>query len=237
MRTTIIFFLLGAFNCFSQEPSATAGKLYGGFGHFSFSGQSFNIGGMNALLKQNSYGEIDPFQYSWGGGGNFVIGNWMLGGEGAGIFNSSASNADNSINFSGGYGFFNLGYLFRPAKRWLLYPALGLGAGGYDLTISSKSANRNFQDQITSPSGYVTMQSGGLLLNAQLGWQYFFCGKHTSGFFIGAKTGYRYTPAPWNFSLSGERISDGPAVNMDGFYFTLVLGGGSVNKSVAKVSE
>jgi len=216
-------------NIFSQENAARKSvKLNGGFGHGSFTIQQININGLNNLLTAQGYGKINPYQMSWGGGGNFAIKNFLIGGEGAGFVGSRVSNNSNSIDFTGGYGHFNFGYIIYSGKRSVLYPMLGIGGGGFSILVNQKNQNNNFEDQINSPAGGVIMDAGGLLLNAQIAYQYFICGHEKEGFFIGLKTGYRYSPGQWKMSVNGNELNNAPRINMNGFYATIILGGGSL---------
>jgi hypothetical protein len=212
----------------AQEEKRVNKNLYGGFGHFTFIGQSVNINGLNTLLSEKNYGNINPNQVSWGGGGNFVIKNFVIGGEGAGFFSSNSSNTSNSLNFSGGSGLFNLGYAFAVGKHSLIYPLVGIGGGGYSIVFSQKNTSTDFNNQISVPNGQVNMQSGGILLNAQLAYQRFFCGPEREGFLIGIKAGYHYSPGPWKFTVNRNSVTNAPGINMNGPYVSIILGGGSV---------
>jgi len=221
-----------AINSFSQEEiSKKREKISGGFGNFNFTAQSINIGGLNNMLSGSGYGQINPLQFSWGGGGNFVIKNFMIGGEGAGFFGASTSNANNSINFTGGYGQFNVGYMISTGKHSVLYPMIGAGGAGFSFLINQKNTKNSFYDQINSPTGSLAMDAGGLILNAHLAYQYFFCGHATQGFFAGFKAGYTYSPNSWKLNIGRNELNDSPLINMNGFYATVIFGGGNLIKS------
>jgi hypothetical protein len=205
-------------------------RTNGGFGHFSFTGQNIDFGSLNNTISNNGYGKFDATQGTWGGGGCFVINNFILGGEGAGLFASSVSNPSNSIEMSGGYGTFNFGYMLHHAKRSALYSTLGAGVGGFNFIVNQKGGNTDFNQQINTPSGAVTMNAGGALFNAQIAYQYFFCGKQTTGFFVGMKAGYRYSPSAWKLNVNGNNLDGGPTVNMNGAFVTVILGGGFLGK-------
>lgn len=204
---------------------------HGGFGHFNFSGQVINLRPLNDALTLSGYNTFNSNQASWGGGGCFVISNFIIGGEGAGLFNSTVSNSVNSIQLSGGYGAFHLGYLLHRSKRSLFYSALGAGLGGYSLMVNQKNNPATFGEQIGSPKGSVTLNAGGALFNAQVAYQYFFCGKETSGFFAGIKAGYRISTSHWKINAGEASLDSAPTMNMNGAYLTLILGGGHVGKS------
>jgi hypothetical protein len=227
----ILLFAAGALQAQEENKKENSIGLSGGFGHCSFTAQSLDLKAWNGLLAANGYGAISSNQLSLGGGGNFALKSFLIGGEGAGFVGSSTSSALNAIDFDGGYGFLNAGYVIPAGKKWLLYPMLGAGAGGYSILIRQKNPNSNFSDQISTPNGGTLMEAGGLLFNAQLGCQYFFCGKNTQGFFVGLKSGYRFSPTAWKLRVSGTEMAGAPEINMNGFYATLILGGGSVVKT------
>jgi hypothetical protein len=224
--------LLGLNNLTAQEATENRiSKTSGGFGYFGFTGKRVNIGELNSFLASQDYGKVKPEQLTWGGGGNFAIRNVLVGGEGAGFFTSQTSNNYNTLTFTGGYGYFNTGYILCCKKRYTLYALAGIGGGGYSMIINNKNMNTSFHDQVNSPSGAVTIESGGLLFNAQLCYQYFFCGKNTEGFFAGLKAGYHYSPSNWKMSVNNIQLSEAPGINMNGAFVTLILGGGSLIKN------
>lgn len=216
---------------FAQEKGEISSKkLSGGFGHTSFIAQQINIGNLNNVLTANGYGNISTTQLAWGGGGNFVFNNFMIGGEGAGFIGSRTSNGFNSMNLKGGYGFLNVGYAFSADKKGIFYPMIGAGLAGFDMYVRKKDANANFEDQINSPSGSAVINAGGFVLNAQLAYQHFFFFEGKSGILLGLKAGYRYSPSSWNMDINGNRLNNAPAVNMNGFYAGIIIGGGGLGR-------
>lgn len=233
MKTTAFYFylllaLLAGCHVKAQTETAPSRALYGGFGHLNFSAEQLNLGGLNASLSSGSYGSIQPYTSSFGGGGSFAIHNFLIGGGGAWLMHSNAQSPENDLNLKGGYGYFSFGYIVHSGKRSILYPAIGLGGGGYDITISRKNTKEDFSQQLNSPQGMIALEAGGWLGTAQISYQYFFSKNATEGFFIGVKAGYRYSPYNWHTTMNNTDISNAPKINMNGFYVTLILGGGSL---------
>jgi hypothetical protein len=226
---TVGLVLAVAGRAFSQEP-VPAGKpgLTGGFGHGSFTARFIDFGALNAALSAQNYATLNPVQFAAGGGGNFVVRDFMFGGEGATIISSAVSNASNSVTFTGGYGQLNLGYILYKSQRSIFYPMLGIGGGGYSLLVRQKNPGGSFDNQIQAPSGGSQLDAGGFLLNVQLAFQRFFCGRNKEGFMLGIKAGYYYSPSAWTMRMSGEELHDAPRLNMNGPYVTLFIGGGSL---------
>jgi hypothetical protein len=213
---------------YAQETAST-GKLYGGFGAFGFSWEQLNIGSLNTALTGNGYGQLQTSVPSFGGGGYFCIGNILIGGYGSWLSSTQTHNADNSANFKGGYGSFMMGYAFAKGKRSLFYPAIGIGGGGFDLVINEKSSSANFSQQINKPNGTLNAGAGGWIVNAQIGYQRFFGGKDLEGFLVGVKAGYKFSPA-WTISSTSGPMDNAPAINMNGLYVTITLGGGGLER-------
>lgn len=214
----------------AQTENAQGPKnLYGGFGHLNFSGEQLNLGDLNTSLSANGYGKISPYTGSFGGGGAFVIHNFVIGGGGAWLMNTSTQNGTNTFNIKGGYGHFNFGYVAYTGKRSLLYPTLGIGGGGYNILISQKNPKEDFPQQLNTPQGTMNLGAGGWMATVQLSYQYFFNKNTTEGFCIGIKAGYKYSPYNWRTTmLNNSSIGNSPSMNMNGVYITLFLGGGSV---------
>lgn len=229
MKTIITIFLFGilCFTTTAQETS-TRQKHFGGFGYSHFSTEQFQSTGLNNLLKTEGYSPLPSVNTSFGGGGMFVIGNFMVGGGGAWLPEKNVSNDVNALTVKGGYGMFNLGYLVFKTKRTMLYPALGVGGGGYDLLVQKKQPSTDFASHLNSPQDMLAASAGGLLVSAEATYQYFFNREHTQGFFIGLKGGYKYAPANWRFGVNGQNFNQSPSINMTGWYVTIIIGGGSV---------
>jgi hypothetical protein len=203
-------------------------KRSGGIGHLNFSAEQLNIGSLNSALSANNYGTLNPYTSSFGGGGLFSVNNMLFGGGGAWLMNTSTANSFNSVNLKGGYGCFNIGYLFSAGKRSLFYPTLGIGGGGYTIFVGQKNASSaDFEQQLNTPNGMISIEAGGWMTTFQLNYQYFFS-RSTEGFFIGLSAGYKYSPYAWSSAMNNSKLSNAPEINMNGFFVRLCLGGGSI---------
>lgn len=212
----------------AQDSLSKKTRLNGGFGHFNFSLEQLNLDKMNSTLSANGFEKLNPLTFSYGGGGAFCVSNFVIGGGGAWLAGSRVRNTDRSLNIKGGYGYFSLGYILFSGRRYVLYPSLGIGGGGYSMIISKKDTLHGFSEQLNSPSGMVTADAGGWMTNVQLSYQYFFNNAGTQGFFIGIRAGYKYSPSGWKISVNDNELSGAPTMNMNGFYATIILGGGSL---------
>jgi hypothetical protein len=219
-----------AFTTQAQEQAVKNKRetLSGGFGHFTFSGQQLNLNNLNGMLNTLGFNSLSNNYLSFGGGGGFVFNNFFIGGEGGSLATSNTSNLNSTLSFKAGCGYFNFGYIVHSTKRSVLYPIVGVGGGGYTMNVNSKNVNSNFQDQLNTPNGGATLQGGGLMINSQLCYQYFFVGHEKEGLFLGLKAGYRYCPTTWKMSVNGSHVNNAPGLNMNGAYVSIILGGGSL---------
>jgi hypothetical protein len=224
----ICLFTATFFSAQEQKAKCKHEKLWGGIGHISFSGEQLNLSDLNKSLEGSSYPSIPLNSTSFGGGGVFILNNVVVGGGGAWLMNQKTQNPLSSVNLKGGYGYFSLGYVVYSNKRSLLYPTLGIGGGGYTIMVDQKNSPKDFSQQLNSPNGMVALDAGGWMANFQLSYHYFFTGKDKEGFFIGLKAGYKYSPYNWTTSINDNRLNNSPKINMNGFYATLVLGGGNI---------
>ena len=229
---TIILLCFAAIASTGQtETNATKNKrLSGGFGYFSLSGEQLNLNDLNRSLSALGYTSFNTMATSFGGGGLFSINNFLLGGGGASLNSQNVYNETNAINLKGGYGFFNFGYIVYSGKRSVLYPAIGLGAGGYSLSIRKKNLPGNFTQQLNTPEGMVTTEVSGRMLNLELNYL-LFLRKEKTGFYLGFKAGYKYSPQSWETKLVHASLTNSPNMNMNGFYASILIGGGGLSQT------
>jgi hypothetical protein len=233
--STIFTIVILAINSISaQEASKHHSALYGGFGYFGFAGEQHNLAEFNKSLSAVGYKEISIYNTSFGGGGNFIIHNFLIGGHGAWISGNRTENANNYLNIQGGYGLFNLGYVVFSDIKSVLYPEIGLGGGGFDITISEKNINTDFENQLRRPTNMTTITTGGLLINTSFGYLRFFNKASKEGLSIGLKLGYKFNPNEWMSGIDQTTMINTPKFNMSGFYASIIIGGGGiVNLSTA----
>jgi hypothetical protein len=214
----------------TAQTEVKSNKSCGGFGYFSFSGEQLHLTDLNHSLTANGYSSFNTIGTSYGGGGYFVINNFMIGGGGSWLADSRRKNPGSSQHLKGGYGCFSIGYLIYSGKRSLFYPTIGLGGGGYDMIVSKNSSSPDFTQQLNTPSGTLSANAGGWMSNIQLNYQCFFSKAGTEGFFIGLRAGYKYSPYDWSVGIDNNKLNNAPGINMNGFYASIILGGGSVFK-------
>jgi hypothetical protein len=109
-----------------------------------------------------------------------------------------------------------------------LYPCLGVGGGGFDLSVGPKTTPGDFSQQLSSPTGMMKAGAAGWFVNAEITYQHFFMASGLQGFFIGARAGYRYSPTDWRFACNGQPFGNSPTINLTGLYISLLIGGGGL---------
>jgi len=218
---------------FSQETKSN--KVSGGLGYFMVGYTGFNLGGMNTLLKDNGYPELTNGSFTFGGGGHFIVNNFIIGGEGHGLSGSKSSNANYDLAIGGGYGFFNLGYIVYNNPTVNIYPLLGFGGGGATIGITDKSKiPENFNDLLENPARESYITNGGFMMNLSIGADFFIAGakneNFSGGWIMGIKAGYIYNTSGDDWYFNNEKIAGSPNAGISGPYVRLTIGGGGLGK-------
>lgn len=228
MKTTIMILLITCCGIAAAQEEKSRARHTGGFGHFAGSYETVELGALNTMLKTYGYNELPESMLSFGGGGAFVIRNFVIAMGGASLSGYQGSTDSTIISMSGGYGYLGGGYLISPGKRSFFYPNIGAGAGGFTMQLGKKGATPDFQDQLTLPRGRFQTGAGGAFINAQLAWQIMLGTGTKQGWSVGVKAGYRMSAGKWVMDVNGEDARNSPSVNLNGYYITLTLGGGGL---------
>ncbi|MCF8369772.1 MAG: hypothetical protein K9G76_12100 [Bacteroidales bacterium] len=234
--TLILLIVIINHSLVKGQDKQISNKYLGGFGYFMVGHKSFDLQKMNDAFKANAYPEINNGSVSIGGGGHYLINNWLIGGEGAGLLGNTVENNNYRLVHAGGYGFFNLGYLALRTPSFMLYQVLGIGGGNLTVYIKDKNLLTNsFDDLLENPGRESIIATGGFLLNFSIMANYFISGNrkenNSSGFILGIKGGYVLNTTGNNWQLSGQTLKDSPAAGMSGPYVSIVLGGGGIAKN------
>ncbi len=216
-----------------ENESISQTKYFGGFGYLSTGYQNIDIKNLNAQLKIHNFPELDKKFVAMGGGGFGIMNNFVLGGEGFGLIGSEKSNQDYNISLFGGYGLFDLGYVLYSENGLTIFPLIGFGGGGIDITINEKKLV-NFDDVLSNPKRGSNLSVGGLILNIGMNAIYnidlFDNERNSRGFTIGVNFGYTHFLQLGNWTLFENEISNGPEVSISGFYLKFTIGGGGIRK-------
>lgn len=205
----------------------------GGHGYF-YAGTSFlDLDKLNEALTTRGYPRFATQLFSMGGGGHAFIGRLVLGGQGQALFGRSKDVVKNSTpyktNLNAGIGMFDIGYVVTPPARLQVFPMLGIGGGGLEVSVVEKQPPA-FDEILEHPARGARLSTGVFLLNLALGLDYLVpTGRDKSGMgglVLGVEVGYTFTPffAPW--SADEIEITGGPDVGITGPYLRLKIGGG-----------
>jgi hypothetical protein len=219
----------------NAQENTTSGKYNGGIGYFQTGYSFFNQSKLNDILKASGMPELENGSLSFGGGGHFIYKNFIIGGEGHGLRGNSSVNDQYRLNQSGGYGFFNFGYLVYQRSFITLYPIIGVGGGGFSVTITDKTGlPGNFNDLLADPKHESTISKGGFMLNFSVGSDFFISGtgsdKASGGFIIGLRAGYLLELNKNNWSVADEELAGGPDAGISGPFIRLTFGGGGLSR-------
>lgn len=223
----ILICLLTILSCplFSQDTDKP--KMMGG-GEFSFGYGSFPVSDLEAFLP---YGfNLSSDHLMFGGGGRNFIGRFVIGGSGFGIIGNEINDDSLEINTGGGYGTFDFGYLVIDKPKFKLYPTLGIGGGGYDISIAERK-NISAPQIREDPGQEIEISNGGFILDFRINtnWipilNYSEDKKAFGGYKTGLQLGFLYQVPSTNWSFSGGDVTNGPDFGLQGFYARLVIGG------------
>lgn len=230
---SLVFLTLGALatvqaqeltaNAPAEEP--TVEERAAGF--FAVGTQITDLGPLNDHLRGAGYPTFASKMVSLGGGGYGVVGNrLMLGGEGQGLITADGARQGRTVSVGGGYGLFNLGYLFRPSSNLRVYPLLGFGGGGLQLEIESAGTADDFEDVLTDPNRSATIGRASLLMNLGGGLEYQF-GAPGDGRSarIGVRAGYMISALSSDWQLDDNSLANGPEASLQGPFLQLTVGG------------
>lgn len=229
IAVTFLTMILMSSHMWSQSEKPNSNKLYGGFGHFICSAEQLNLGNLNNSLSADGYGTLNKLSTSFGGGGNFCVRNFLLGGGGAWLAGERTHNTNNALELKGGYGYFNIGFVAYAGKRSILYPKLAIGGGGYDITVSKINISDDFSKQLSNPGEMATISSGGWFTSFDVCYQIFLSENNMAGYCVGIKAGYRFSPGGWQTRINKTELTNAPKINLNGLSFGIILGGGALS--------
>jgi len=229
---SLLFLGLGAFATVQAQDSAgdaptdEPGTEERGTGFFAVGTQVADLGPLNNRLSNAGYPTFSSEMVSLGGGGYGVVGNrLMLGGEGHGLLTAEGTRQGRNVSVGGGYGLFNIGYLFSPASRLRVYPLLGLGGGGLQLDIESEGTADNFDEVLETPNRSATVGRASLLVSLGGGLEYQFGtpGEGRSAR-LGLRAGYVLSALRSDWQLDDQALADGPDASLRGPFVRLTIG-------------
>lgn len=227
--TLVLFLSMSGSYAVAQDTSSDRKATEGGAGFFAIGMTRAGLGTLNDRLDAAGYPTFGTRLLSFGGGGYTLVGGRVLiGGEGHGVFAPSETVQGRDVTLGGGYGLATVGYLAVARSGWQVYPQVGVGLGGVSVEIGSADG-ANFDDVLDAPNREARLNRGQLLASLALHATYTLgAPEGASGFRIGLQVGYLFAPAHGDWTMGGHTLPGGPEAGLDGAFFRLLLGGGSL---------
>jgi len=158
-----------------------------------------------------------------------LIDNWTLGGEIDLMRSRSEPIAAYKGEYSGRYGYVNIGYLYHSGGGLNIYPVLGLGSAVMNIDITPLAGT-----VIGNPSGlYDTTKLSAASFNVKVGANvdYMFTLKKNEGgknwgLVLGFQMAYQVTPMQSRWERSGISLFDDPEFKLKGAFLGLSVGFG-----------
>ncbi|MCX7907937.1 MAG: hypothetical protein N2560_00245 [Ignavibacteria bacterium] len=214
-----------------EEPNGK--KLNGGMGYFMPGVSILNIKDLNSTLASKNYPKFSSSLTSFGGGGHAIISNFIIGGEGHGMFAKEQTTDKVSLNLGAGYGVFNLGYVLFSSGGLMVYPLVGFGGSGISLSLTERYIPK-FEQVLDSLKGHVELSTGGFLLHFAIGADFLITfdnsEKAHGGVMVGLRAGFLYSPIAGDWKMDDVKVSGGPEIGLTGAYIRLLIGGGGFGK-------
>jgi len=215
----------------AQEP-ATAGVKPEVRGYLLIGGVGLDLDGINGSLGAQGFSEIGGETFSMGGGGHVLLGRWLLGAEGFGLFprESDTPGGEWQARISGGGGLVNVGYTVVRAGGTSVYPMLGIGAGGLTLQMTEQG-RPTFDDVMASPGRGSTLTRVAMLVQPAVGLDHLVRVREVDGMLagvvVGVRAGYTFSPVTSPWYLDTMRLAGSPDQGMEGAFVRVMIGGGT----------
>lgn len=197
----------------------------GGYGAFGPCIALLNYEKINNTFQRYGFTSLSNRHWLFGGGGYALTNRVLIGGAGWGGTQSVVSESLNvlcQVNYGGGE--FRTGYVIFDFRHLLVAPGLGIGGGGYSISLSPENRTvPSFDTLLTNPGRTSTVDFSGFSLNPQLTFilPFSFIGLELRG-------GYNIGPLGANWRLEdGGTILRGPEMTKGNLWFSLniILGG------------
>jgi hypothetical protein len=193
---------------------------------------SHDLGGINTALAGQEFESLDETVASLGGGIHVLLGRWIVGAEGFGLFPRESTRAGDAwrARLMGGGGVFNVGYVMVQAGGVTLYPIVGIGGGGLTLQMEDRSFP-TFDEVLADPGRSSIMTTMSMIVQPAIGVDHLIpFGREVEGvvpgLLLGIRFGYTFTPLNSDWYRHRSRIPGGPSQGMEGGFVRIMIGGG-----------
>ena len=224
-------------------PSRSLAVDSGGAGYFSPGVVIFTgLSNLNSFIAERGFDEIPPYGFEFGGHGYFFLKNFVIGAGGAGGFTMGSESNASTLSLGYGYGQALLGYVVIDKEKLLVFPLLGIGAGGVGFTVSAKET-KSFGDLLAKPTtaNMISFSRGMLVGSLSIDLVYFTgklrkpkgedygIRKSGGGLMLGIKVGYFLDiPIDKTWGVEGTEVNGVPDFNMSHIFVLVSIGGGGL---------
>ncbi|HAW49612.1 TPA: hypothetical protein DCX16_01475 [bacterium] len=206
------------------------GNAWGSGGEFILGRVTYNLDELNTRLKNHGFKSLNEACNIIGGGGYYIYNEKILVGGHGGGFTQETENATYTTIFSGGHGFFDIGYVFSKEKVRII-PIFGIGGGGVSLSITPKNIKSDFDDVLKDPRQEANLSAGNILFNLGIMVNYLLRlgrdEKTKGGLLFTLRGGYMFSPSKSKWYLLDKEVSGSPKIDLSSPYIYLGIGGGS----------
>ncbi len=216
-----------------HHPFCGTGIQGGGMGFFSMGINHLNLSELNSRLQKAGFATFPEDYFALGGFGQGIVRNIIIGGEGHGLLGEAVNGSGYKNRITGGYGFFNLGYVVMSSGNLLVYPMIGLGGGGISMRFTNTEQSLSFDDVMQNPQRESVLEKGGFMLHLTVGAEYLLNLSdkgNPGGFMVGVRLGYLWMPFSSGWEMHGREISGGPEVTLTGPYIRFFFGMGGFKR-------
>ncbi len=206
----------------------------GGYGAFGPTLALLNYDDINNTFQRYDFTKLNSQHWLFGGGGYALANRVLIGGAGWGGMQSVTSESLNllcRLNYGGGE--FRAGYAILDLKHLLVIAGLGIGGGGYSISLSPENRSvPSFDTLLAHPGRTSTLNFSGFNLNPQIALilPISFVGLELRG-------GYNFGPLGANWELGdGGILLQGPKMPGSNLWLSLnvIFGGFSHEKTKLK---
>lgn len=193
---------------------------------YAFAGWArLDLDPLNARLASlaEPYGPVGEDMAVLGGGVHMRFSRMLVGLEGAALISTEDAEFEDQrrARFSAFHGTVMLGVSIIQTAGLDIYPLIQLGGGGASLEVQERGAPA-WDDVLERPGQSTVLSTAALYGSGGIGMDYAF----RSGFFMGIRGTYAYTPDADSWNAEGTDVLGGPEVSLSGPSVRLLLGFG-----------
>ncbi len=142
----------------------------GGYGSFGPGVALIDYKEINEILTKNGITRLSSQHWLFGGGGYLLANRILVGGAGWGgtqTIVSESLNLFGEVSYGGGE--FRTGYAVLDLKNLVVIPGIGIGGGGYSITLNPYNQTvPNFDSLLKNPGQTSTVNFSGFNINPQI---------------------------------------------------------------------